>query len=61
MFGVGHEEASEVGDGGWKSRALQLSSPRHGEEDCTILVIVLRQIGLRGGARRWPLTVGWVV
>ena len=26
-----------------------------------ILVIVLRRIGLRSGARRWPLALGWVV
>ena len=26
-----------------------------------ILVFVLRRIGSRGGAIRWPLTVGWVV
>ena len=26
-----------------------------------ILVFVLRQNGSRGGARRWPLALGWIV
>ena len=31
------------------------------EEDSTILVFVLRRIGSRGEARRWPLVLGWVM
>ena len=34
---------------------------RHGEEGCTILVFVLRRIGSHSGARRCPLTGGWIV
>ena len=40
---------------------LWLDFPQHGEEDGTILVFTLRRIGSRGGARRWQLTVGWIV
>ena len=30
------------------------------EEDGTILAFVLRRLGSRGEARRWPLAFGWV-
>ena len=40
-----------------EERELWRDSPRHGEEGCTILVLMLRRIFLCDAARRWPSTV----
>ena len=53
-------ETTELGDG-VKDQGITVGFPSMHEEGGTILVFVLRRIGSRGGAGRWPLTLGWVV
>ena len=44
-----------------EEKAFRMAFLQHGEEGCKILMFMLRGICSRDGARRWPLTVGWVV
>jgi len=54
------QETRGQGDG-MEEQAITAGFPWTHEENSTILVFELRRISSRGGARHWPLTLGWVV
>ena len=54
------QETRELGDS-VQEQGITAGFPSTHEGDGMILIFMLRRIGSCGGARCWPLTVGWVM